>query len=213
MRYPILLLGGLLSTLAFAIQANDHKHDHDHDHSHSEESAASLSAHEHGVASLNLVLDGQHVIIELQSPAANIVGFEHLPTSETDLATAKQARLRLEQAQNLFVFTKAAACTLEESEADSPLFAGAGTEPTAEHDEHHEDHGGEHHDDHGVREVAHADITAQFHFACANPEALQEIDVKLFDAFPNTEKLLLQAITPKGQQGGELTPAQSVIRL
>jgi hypothetical protein len=197
MRYPILLLGGLLSTLAFTIQASDHNHDHDHNHVHSEESAASVAAHEHGVASLNLVLDGQNVILELQSPAANIVGFEHLPTSETDLAITKQARHRLEQAQNLFVFSEAAACILEESEAKSPLFAVAGVE----------------HDDHGARGIAHADINARFHFACANPDALQKIEVKLFDAFPNTEKLLLQAITPKGQQGGELTPAQSVIHL
>jgi hypothetical protein len=195
MRYPILLLGGLLSTLAFTIQASNHNHDHDH--VHKEESAASVAAHEHGVASLNLVLDGQNVILELQSPAANIVGFEHLPTSETDLATTMQARHRLEQAQNLFVFSAAAACTLEESEAESPLFAGSGEE----------------HDDHGASEIAHADIDARFQFACANPDALQEIEVKLFDAFPNTEKLLLQAITPKGQQGGELTPSQSVIHL
>ena len=35
--------------------------------------------HEHGVASLNLVVDGNLVSLELDSPAANLVGFEHTP--------------------------------------------------------------------------------------------------------------------------------------
>ena len=40
------------------------------DHQH-----ASLGAHEHGVASLNLVVDGNLVSLELDSPATNLVGF------------------------------------------------------------------------------------------------------------------------------------------
>lgn len=234
MRHTSLLLGGLLSTLAFAIQAQEHGHtdqhhssaaneraekDH-HDHGQSAKGSASLGAHEHGVATLNLVLDGEHLVFELESPAANIVGFEHMPTSEKDLATVKQARQHLTQADALFAFPGAAACTLEDAEVESPLFAAAKAQGHDHHEAHtddhhnsreeHHDHG---HDNHAEHDSAHSDIQAHFRFVCENPGALQQIEVKLFEVFPNTEKLLLQAITPGGQQGGELTPAQSVIRL
>jgi Protein of unknown function (DUF2796) len=36
-------------------------------------------AHEHGVAELNLALDGKELWIEFSSPAVNLVGFEHTP--------------------------------------------------------------------------------------------------------------------------------------
>ena len=123
MRHTSLLLGGLLSTLAFAIQAQSHDHDHhghgDHDQKHA--STASLDAHEHGVASLNLVVDGGQLIIELDSPAANIVGFEHMPGSAEDFAALADARKQLLRADALFAITDAAGCALEEAEAKSPL--------------------------------------------------------------------------------------------
>lgn len=217
MRHTLLLVGGLLSSLTFAIQASSHNADHKHEyeHEHSEANTASLESHEHGVASLNLVLEGQDLVLELASPAANIVGFEYKPTSREDLAKAVQARQRLEKAQTLFIFSEAANCVLKEVEAESALFATT----AADGNDHHAHHEGGHHDDHaehhdhGDPESAHSDINAHFHFACANPDALKQIDVQLFEAFPGTEKLLLQAITPTGQQGGELTPAQNVIHL
>ena len=232
MRHTSLLLGGLLSTLAFAIQAQSHDHDHhghgDHDQKHA--STTSLDAHEHGVASLNLVVDGGQLMIELDSPAANIVGFEHMPGSAEDFAALADARKQLLRADALFAITDAAGCALEEAEAKSPLFeADADAAEHEHHDEHakkHHDHDEAHHDEHAEHAgeahaehghadhgSAHSDIEASFHYDCANPDAIEQIEVKLFEVFPRTEKLLLQAITPRGQQGGELTPAQNIIRL
>lgn len=233
MRHTSLLLGGLLSTLAFAVQAQSHDHDHhdhhDHGHDHNHASTASLDAHEHGVASLNLVVDGGQLIIELDSPAANIVGFEHMPSTAEDLAALADARKQLLQADALFAIADAAGCALEEAEATSPLFeaeahaAGHGHQDHAgkhhdhddEHHAEHAKHGGEGHAEHKHADHAgaHSDIEASFHFDCANPDAIEQIEVKLFEVFPGTEKLLLQAITPRGQQGGELTPTQNIIRL
>lgn len=213
MRHTSLLLGGFLSSLAFATYAQNHDDE--------QTRSVGLGAHEHGVASLNLVVDGTHLILELDSPAANILGFEHTPTSDEDLAVVNQARQHLAQADALFMISGDAACTLEKVETESPLFTAATVEDH-EHDkthdgddheshENHQDHGS--HEDHADQGSAHSDIEARFHFACDNPDALQQIDVRLFEVFPSTEKLLLQAITPKGQQGGELTSAHSVIRL
>jgi hypothetical protein len=59
-------------------------------------------AHEHGVARLNLAVAGNSLTIELFSPAANIVGFEHHPRTQAQKDQVKEARKTLEAAQTLF---------------------------------------------------------------------------------------------------------------
>ena len=188
MRHALLALPFALLPLHAAQAAN-----HEHSHAHAHEEHASLDAHEHGVASLNVALDGQTLEILLQSPAMNLVGFEHEAKSDADKAKVAAARQHLEQPQALFALPIEAKCALQDSELDSPLFGGHA------HDEH------EHADEHG-----HSDIDASYRFACANAEALQTLELgSFFGTFPGTEKLEVQLIGPSGQQGAELTPRNS----
>lgn len=188
MRYALLALPFALLPLHAAQAAN-----HEHSHAHAHEEHASLDAHEHGVASLNVALDGQTLEIQLQSPAMNLVGFEHEAKSDADKAKVAAARQHLEQPQALFALPIEAKCALRDSELDSPLFGGHA----------HEEH--EHADEHG-----HSDIDASYRFACANAEALQTLELgSFFGTFPGTEKLEVQLIGPSGQQGAELTPSNS----
>ena len=187
MRHLLLALPFALLPLV-AAQAHEHGHDHDHEHSHD-----SLGAHEHGVASLNAALDGNLLELQFESPAMNLVGFEHEAKSDADKAKVAAARQHLEQPQALFALPIEAKCALQDSELDSPLFGGHA------HDEH------EHADEHG-----HSDIDASYRFACANAEALQTLELgSFFGTFPGTEKLEVQLIGPSGQQGAELTPSNS----
>jgi hypothetical protein len=188
MRRTLLALP--LALLPFAIaQADSHEHDHDHAH----EERGSLDAHAHGVASLNVALDGQTLEIQLESPAMNLVGFEHEAKSDADKAKVASARKHLEQPQALFALPIEAQCALQDSELDSPLFGAA--EP-AEH---------EHGDEDG-----HSDIDASYRFTCANAEVLKTLELgSFFGTFPATEKLQVQLIGPSGQQGAELTPSNS----
>ncbi len=188
MRHVLLALPFTLLPLHAAQAAN-----HEHSHAHAHEEHASLDAHEHGLASLNVALDGQTLEIQLQSPAMNLVGFEHEAKSDADKAKVAAARQHLEQPQALFALPIEAKCALQDSELDSPLFGGHA------HDAH------EHADEHG-----HSDIDASYRFACANAEALQTLELgSFFGTFPGTEKLEVQLIGPSGQQGAELTPSNS----
>lgn len=209
MRSTPFILGSLLAAMSFASAAHDHddhghdepdhnEHSHDdHDHGHE-----SLSAHEHGVGSLNLVVDGNDVSIELDSPADNLLGFEYLPTSDADKAKVKALRAQLTEADTLFLFPAAAACSLTGVELSSALFDAVADQHGHAHD----------HDEKDQAAEGHADIQAQFQFTCTQAAQLDQIQVALFSAFPGTERLLLQAIGPKGQQGGELTATQNLIR-
>ncbi|WP_010487055.1 DUF2796 domain-containing protein [Pseudomonas sp. S9] len=169
---------------------------HDHDHDHAEH--ASLGAHEHGVAQLNVALDGNTLEIELESPAMNLVGFEHAPSSDADKAAISQARSQLEKPLALFSLNTGD-CSLSSKELESPLFSRAHVE--SEHEHEHE--AGEH-------EHEHSEIHAHYSFNCKQPQALQQLELaQLFKQFPATHKIQLQLIGPNGQQGAELTPEQS----
>lgn len=201
MRRILLALPFALLPLAVA-QAQSHDHAHDHAHDHSEEHG-SLGAHEHGVASLNVALDGQVLEIQLESPAMNIVGFEHAASSESDKASVAAARARLEKPLQLFALPAAAGCSVTEVDLQSPLFGDAHAHDEDEHAEH-----AAHEHDH-----EHSDIDAAYRLTCSSPDALESLDLTtLFRLFPATEKVAVQLIGRSGQQGAELSKAQPTLK-
>ncbi|MBA1296244.1 DUF2796 domain-containing protein [Pseudomonas lurida] len=198
MRRLLLALPFALLPLAVA-QAHD---DHDHEH-------GSLGAHEHGVARLNAVLDGQTLELELDSPAMNLVGFEHVASSAADKAKVAAAREQLENPVALFNLPKAAGCKVSSQELNSPLF---GDKPEADHDDDDDATDGkgaaahEHHHDH-------SEIHAHYQFTCATPTALGNLDLtQVFKTFPATQKIQVQLIGPSGQQGVDATATAATLK-
>ena len=193
----------LLLALPFALLPLAVAHAHEeHDHEH-----GSLGAHEHGVGRLNAVLDGQALELELDSPAMNLVGFEHVATTAADKAKVAAVRKQLENPQALFNLPKGAACVVSSQELNSPLF---GDKPEADHDDDddhdHDAKGGEHHHDH-------SEIHAHYQFTCATPTALSNLDLtQVFKTFPATQKIQVQLIGPSGQQGVDATPTAATLK-
>jgi hypothetical protein len=189
MRRLLLALPFAMLPLAVAHAADEHDHEH-----------GSLGAHEHGVGRLNVALDGKTLALELQSPAMNLVGFEHVATSDADKAKVAAARALLEQPLALFNLPKAAGCVVENQELESPLF---GDTPDADDDEDAKD---EHHHDH-------SEIHAHYQFTCATPDALKTLDLaKIFNAFPSTRTIQVQLIGPSGQQGVDVTAKAAALK-
>ncbi|XCN74697.1 MAG: DUF2796 domain-containing protein [Candidatus Electrothrix aestuarii] len=165
-----------------------------------------LGAHVHGEAALNVAFTEKEVYMELESPAANIVGFEHAPGNAEQEQAVHKAEERLKAGETLFVLTPKAGCTLAAAEVEQDMSEEEheGEEEHDAHDDHdHEDEGHEdEHHEHG----AHSEFHAQYRFECQHPDRLKGIDVQLFSAFPGFEKLDVQMLTPKGQTALELTP-------
>ncbi|NQD54735.1 DUF2796 domain-containing protein [Pseudomonas sp. CM25] len=186
----------LLLALPFALLplVVAHAHDeHDHDHAH-----GTLGAHEHGVAKLNAVLDGNTLELELDSPAMNLVGFEHAASSDADKAKVAAVRQQLEKPLQLFGLPATAGCKEDQQALESPLFGD-----TAKADDDGDAH------EHGHQ---HSDIGAHYQLTCANPEKLTQVDLApLFKAFPATQKINVQLIGPNGQKGVEATPAKAAV--
>ena len=214
----IALATSLLTPLALfapgAVAGDKHEHEHEHEHRQHE-------AHVHGIAALNLALEGEEVHVELDSPAANIVGFEHAPSSEADHAAVNKAVATLKNADQLFRFNKEAGCRLEKAMVTSALL-----------EEEHQDHDDKHSDDHDHEEKGehdhekheheaheheehegetHSDIEAVYHFECDQPAKLTQLTVELFETFPATEKLNVQYVIETKQGATELTMKDHVV--
>jgi hypothetical protein len=186
MRRLLLALPFALLPLTVAHAADEHDHDHEH---------GSLGAHEHGVGRLNAALDGQTLELELESPAMNLVGFEHAATTDADKAKVAAVRSQLEKPLALFNLPTAAGCGVASQKLQSPLF---GDKPDAD-DDHDKDAKDEHHHDH-------SEIHARYQFTCTTPAALKNLELaNIFNTFPATQKIQVQLIGPSGQQGVEVT--------
>lgn len=163
----------------------------------------SLGTHEHGTARINAALDDQTLALEMQTPAMNIVGFEHLATTDADKAAVAKAHALLDNPLALFNLPAAAGCSVASKHLQSPLFGDVMPEEDgdADHDPHAA--GEEHH---------HSEIHATYEFTCTAPDQLKALDLsQVFKTFPATHKVVIQMIAPAGQKGLEATPDNSTL--
>lgn len=169
-------------------------------------------AHSHGLAQLNIALEGNALAIELDSPAANIVGFEHRPRTAEEHETLDAAMALLRKPELLFVTDTAAGCRPGHVEIHSGLEK---TEKEGGHESHKENHEEahaqhEHQEKHGEE---HSDIGAYYELSCAYADKLKRIDVRLFKHFPATNSLSVQFISEDGQRAVRLDHDSAVFHL
>jgi hypothetical protein len=141
--------------------------------------------HEHGVASLSLAVDNKSLEISLDSPAANLVGFEHQPSTDEQSQQVAKVKAQLENPTSLFDIPAAAECSLTKTELQAALMQVSSDSETAKPE--HKQAGDKHEHEH--EEHAHSDIEATWQFTCAKPAELGSLSTKLFAAFPAIKKL------------------------
>ena len=173
---------------------DNHADEAEHDHER-----RSADAHTHGGAEVAIVLDGNDVTIELDSPLYNILGFEHAPETDAQTATLEQAELQLEQSAALFTFNAAANCSTLSNDLHVALF----DKDAHEEDEHDEDH---HEDDH--EEETHKDVLLTYGFSCQNPAKLKNVTINLFEFFPELSEVSATYLGPATQKQLVLTRKQ-----
>lgn len=192
MQKVAILFHGLLAVMIYPgmaayAQESDQEHHHEHEYHDS---------HVHGTSELLLAIEGHEMEISFQSPAMNLVGFEHQPQSSQQQQQLSSAAKILGQADKLFSLPARAVCELEKADVHAPF------------EDEHDDHGHEKHD-----EEEHADFSAHYHYHCKDTTRLTGIDVKLFEYYPLIETIRVQALSDKGQQSFELHPDKHMIEM
>jgi hypothetical protein len=141
---------------------------------------ATQQAHVHGQIKLDVVIEGPTVVIEMDSPLDNFIGFERVPKTEDEKKTAQDAVAQLRAADQLFKIDPSANCKLGPVTLRSAALELGKPEAGAATD-------------------GHADIEATFAFNCTNAAATKFIDIALFTAFKNTRQIEVQIAAPQGQ--------------
>lgn len=99
-------------------------------------------AHVHGHVEFNIAQDGKDLLIEITSPGADVVGFEHAPENAEQEQALKQAIAALKDTDKLFAINQQAKCVIEDIHVSHTL----GQDSHEGHDHH--DHEGHDHDKH-----------------------------------------------------------------
>ena len=153
-----------------------------------------LGAHEHGRGTLNVAVEGKRISMELEVPAADIVGFEHAARTRQQKAAVENAKQQLLAPLALFKLPSTAGCTVG---AASVELESGGPDATRK----------------GGHEDAHSEFHAQYTFDCQTPASLTSIEFDYFRAFASAQRLNVNVITPKGQTKFEVSRSKPRIDL
>ena len=199
MRSALFLACAILTGVAFAASEGEHR---EHE------------AHEHGRGTLDIVAEGEELVVEFRIPAANVVGFEHAPRDDAEHEAVRMAAETFRDPASVLVLPAEAECEVEEAEAG---IVGMGAE---EHEEEGDDHGHakEEHEEEGEHSAdsdgeAHSELRATYHFHCHAPERLVRIEVRVFEHLRDAEEIDVRVVTATAQTAMELHPGEAVIEL
>ncbi|MFN3145191.1 MAG: DUF2796 domain-containing protein [Paracoccaceae bacterium] len=186
--------------------------------SHADE-PRSAAAHQHGTIAIEIAVEGGEIQIALYAPGADIVGFEHTPSTDADKQAVENARAILSDPFALFGLPDAAGCAVEH--ASVSITAETAGSDDHDHDHDHEeghdhaheqekdhDHAHEHddhaHGDHDHGE-AHFEFIAEYHLECADIGAVDALTLRIFEQFPNSQTL---NFTILGESGATAVSAE-----
>jgi hypothetical protein len=154
--------------------------------------------HEHGAAQIDIAVDAQGIVITLETPLENLLGFERAPRSDAEHKSAAALKLQLQAAAKLFRIDPAAGCDDGTAELSAPVL-GWGKPATQA--------------DGKSAGAAHADLDASFSFRCTQAGKASYVDVALWQALTRLNRIKVQVASNKGQGKAVLQRAAQRVTL
>jgi len=137
-------------------------------------------AHVHGAAELDVVAEGKRLSITLESPADNLLGFEHAPKTPAETAKLQQVNAALKSAAKLFVPDAAGQCQAGSARITPPKFNQSG----------------------------HSEYAVEYQFSCASVPAM--VGLPLWQQFPKLKNVTVNLAVASGQKQLSLQPGQAL---
>lgn len=188
----------VMSAGVAAAESHDHHEEHEHHESHDHDEhpdhqesdhqghdhhgGEHHGAHIHGVGHLNVAVEGSMVTVYLQTPAADIIGFEHVAENKEERTKVAAAHKKLNDASSLFQFTG----------ADCTVVAGSGVEVPQSDSEA-------------------SDVIAEYTFECEDGQLPESMAVELSTEFPDLKVLKAVWLTEDSTGTKELTAKDHTI--
>lgn len=150
-------------------------------------------AHQHGVAGAEIAVDAGSLIVSLEVPLDDLVGFERAPRTDAERQRVAQALVTLRDAAAVIRPDPAAGCSAGAAEIVSPVL-GLGAAAQAPSD-------------------GHADLQASWTLACRPGARPAWVELRFFEAFPRLQRIDVQSVTPTGQHKATLRRPASRVTL
>ena len=153
-----------------------------------------LGPHQHGHGTLNIAIENNEISMDLDVPGADIVGFEHEPSTPEQKAAFEAGKAKLAEALSIFRIPAEAGCKVKEAkvsiEGEHEEEAPKGTTSTP----------------HGTEEAHHhSDFNVGYKLQCQSVAKLTAIGFDYFKAFAGAQVLGVTIVTSKGQYTYEVT--------
>lgn len=174
-----------LTVFAVSASAQQVHDDHDHDHDHGDE-FEQHGVHEHGNVTFNVALEGQQLIVELDAPADNVVGFEHAPRTDAEKARIRDQAAWLQAGKELIAFSPAAACRFQEAKLDAPEWKEG---------------------------ESHAEYEVRLTYRCDQPQRLEWLQLSLLSGLQEVHEARVNLVTPSRQGSETVKSADTRVKL
>jgi Protein of unknown function (DUF2796) len=161
-------------------------------------------AHVHGVAEINIAVEGTKATVEFRAPAESVMGFEHEAKSESDRkkrdAALEQLRTKRDQ---MVLFDSKLGC--KSSDLKTAIVEEKGDHAKAQSGKDvHKDQkkSGEHREVHGT-----------FSIACDKPLAGSRVRFGVSKVFPGIQEIKVLVLGDSGQSGATIKRDKGDIKL
>ena len=167
--------------------------------------ARQKDSHEHGAAKLMMAMEGKKLQVEFEVPSESLIGFEHLPKSQSNRKNFNEAIKNLSDPSKLFSMPNKAECFLVGTNVSQSLFSN-------EEDHGHDDEDGhdeskkeeEHGHDESEKSEIHSEFKSNYYWNCQHLDEIDSIGTELMSFFPRIEEIRVNWISNYGQGSLEL---------
>ena len=149
--------------------------------------------HVHGLATLDIAVDGTELAITFRAPAINVIGFEHAPATADEKSAVAHADQTFKAGEHLFVTPTAAGCTQKNADLTPISYESEG--------------------DDDKPNAPQADYEVSYRFECAHAGKLAWIDTTLFASLRGVQKITVNIVSDRLQSQIALLPGQRHISL
>ena len=169
--------------------------------------ARQKDSHEHGAAKLMMVMEGEKLQVEFEVPSESLIGFEHIPKSQSNRKNFNEAIKILSVPSKLFSIPIKAECLLVGMNVSQSLFSNE-----EEHDhEAEKEHGHDesekedvHGHDESEKSEIHSEFKSNYSWNCQHLNEIDSIGTQLMSFFFGIEKIRVNWISNNGQGSLEL---------
>ena len=158
--------------------------------------------HVHGVAEINIIVEGKRIVVEFHTPTEGVVGFEHEAKSDAE-KMKRDAALKLinEKFPEMVIFERKPGCR---SEGGKVAIVQSDADDNKDKKHGHADQ---------KKSGEHREVRATFNFECQQNPVGSRVQFGVTRLFPNIHELKVQVLSDAKQSGATIKKDKGDVRL